>query len=107
MSSHVYVPSTALVTCASVSILPMRQGMYTGGRASEEASGLDPEERYGNFSQQFSPPDRLLLGAYQNAFAEANRLHAATVCCPALGVGVKGWKAAISAAFGAAVGGGG
>ncbi|KAL1507400.1 hypothetical protein AB1Y20_008242 [Prymnesium parvum] len=68
------------------------EGLYTGGDASQKASGIT--------SQQFSPPDQLLLSAFSSAFSEAARVQASTVCCPALGIGVKGWKPAISAALG-------
>ena len=50
------------------------EGLYTGGEVSQEASGL--------ISQQFSPPDRLLLSAYQSALAEATRLGVSSVACP-------------------------
>ena len=49
--------------------------------------------------RQFTPPDGLLLSAYREAFAEAEALGAASVACPALGAGVKGWKPAVSAAL--------
>lgn len=54
----------------------------------------------GIVSQQFSPPDRLLLGAFESSLAQAALVEASTVCIPALGIGVKGWRPAISAALG-------
>jgi O-acetyl-ADP-ribose deacetylase (regulator of RNase III) len=45
-------------------------------------------------------PEELLRDAYTSAFAVASSLGASSVACPALGCGVKGWKAPVSAAFG-------
>lgn len=79
--------------------------MYTG---SEEDARLSSVERHSAAVavegrhpswRQFTPPDSLLLSAYRAAFAEAEALGAASVACPALGAGVKGWKPAVSAAL--------
>lgn len=87
------------------------EGMYTGGLLDQNISGAvagnDTPTRFaggasdGLASQQFTPPDDLLLATYENALAEANaRLRVSSVAICALGAGVKGWKPAISAALG-------
>ena len=86
------------------------EGMYTGGlldqRISGAVAGNDTPTRFaggasdGVASQQFTPPDHLLLRTYESALAEARRLGVSSVALCALGTGVKGWKPAISAALG-------
>ena len=78
------------------------EGIYTGGRLDQDISGAvagsDTPHRF--TGQQFSPPDSLLLSAYESAFEKAFVQTGVTaVACPALGTGVKGWKPAISAAL--------
>lgn len=75
------------------------EGIYTGGHRDQAVSGVFAGDERTAFSQQFSPPDALLLGAYRDAFAHASRLGCRTVACPALGAGVKGWRPAVSAAL--------
>ena len=45
-------------------------------------------------------PEELLRDAYSAALGAAASAGAASVACPALGAGVKGWNAAVSASFG-------
>ena len=85
------------------------EGMYTGGlldqRISGAVAGNDTPTSFagghldGHASQQFTPPDDLLLCVYQSALMEASRNSASSVALCALGAGVKGWKPAISAAL--------
>ncbi len=65
-----------------------------------DRSGVDGRRRSERDFPQFSPPDALLLSAYTSALAEASRVGASDVACAAIGTGVKGWKAGISAALG-------
>lgn len=87
------------------------EGMYTGGIIDQEISGAvagnDTPLGFaggaadGVASQQFTPPDDLLLATYESALAQADvhvRVRSVAMC--ALGTGVKGWKPAISAALG-------
>mmetsp|Transcript_52633 Transcript_52633/g.87425 ORF Transcript_52633/g.87425 Transcript_52633/m.87425 type:complete len:348 (-) Transcript_52633:308-1351(-) len=84
------------------------EGLYTGSERDIQRSGVaqhgastEMNSRLRHESwQQFSPPDQLLQSAYCAAFAEATRLGASSVACPALGSGVKGWRHTISAAYG-------
>jgi len=86
------------------------EGMYTGGMLDQNISGAvagnDTPTSFaggaadGLASQQFTPPDDLLLSTYSTALAQACRLDASSVSLCALGTGVKGWKPAISAALG-------
>ena len=85
-------------------------GADTGGlldqRISGAVAGNDTPTRFaggapdGVASQQFTPPDHLLLRTYESALAQARRLRVSSVALCALGTGVKGWKPAISAALG-------
>ena len=77
------------------------EGQYTGGDRDTHMSGVvDTTARHKLIGlPHFSPPDVLLFSTYRSAFAEALRVGAADVVCPALGTGVKGWRPAISAAF--------
>ena len=83
-----YVPGAQGSWCATVRTLYA----YSLRRAVRAAYRRTPR-------RQFTPPDGLLLSAYREAFAEAEALGAASVACPALGAGVKGWKPAVSAAL--------
>ena len=84
--------------------------MYTGGLLDQRISGAvagndTPTEFAGGASdglasQQFTPPDDLLLATYENALAQARRVQADSIVLCALGAGVKGWKPAISAGLG-------
>ena len=86
------------------------EGMYTGGLLDQRISGAvagndTPTEFAGGASdglasQQFTPPDDLLLATYENALAQARRVQADSIVLCALGAGVKGWKPAISAGLG-------
>ena len=76
------------------------EGQYTGGNRDAELSGVQGKRRYASDLPQFTPPDEVLLSTYVSVMSEAERLGAENVVCPALGTGVKGWKPAISAAFG-------
>ena len=76
------------------------EGQYTGGNIDAELSGVEGKQRYASDLPHFTPPDEVLLSTYVSVLSEAERLGAADVVCPALGTGVKGWKPAISAAFG-------
>ena len=86
------------------------EGMYTGGLLDQTMSGAvagsdTPNEfaggaKDGIASQQFTPPDDLLLSTYESAIWEARQLRVSSVAICSLGTGVKGWKPAISAALG-------
>ena len=85
------------------------EGMYTGGLLDQVISGAvagnDTPTSFaggatdGLASQQFTPPDGLLLGTYDAALARAEELGVGSVALCALGTGVKGWKPSISAAL--------
>ena len=86
------------------------EGMYTGGVADQLTSGavagVDTPTAFagghsdGIASQQFTPPDGLLLQTYESALVQAAQLKVSSLALCALGAGVKGWKPAISAALG-------
>ena len=86
------------------------EGVYTGGMLDQSISGAvagndTPREfaggaKDGIASQQFTPPDDLLLSTYESALRQAQQLRVTSVAMCSLGTGVKGWRPAISAALG-------
>lgn len=92
------VGESAVVRCPTGTAVATTSGTLEAD-AVVHAVAPDVELTFGRYKGQgHGAPEDLLRSAYENAFAAAAAVDC--VACPALGAGIKGWDAPVTAAFG-------